>query len=577
LKNVTRPYGYKIPVDTKKSHGKIAHGFLTPPQDLIPQVQCIVPKRVLPIIFIPGIMGSNLRVNLARQSLLGLDNNIAWRPDNKSVTLAQHNDTRRERQLRLDFMNTEVDSYDPINNPTGDALETSDERNESVVYSSGYRGFGRLDGPLLQSDDPRINGARTKDQKARERGWGEVFFGSYQEILSTCESRINSAFSQGSIDIFLKKFVVEKSPSIWEADAGIPMEKLSEEAIREAVIGCWFPVHAMGYNWLKGNAISAIKIAARISDLISSYKSQGFNCEKVILVTHSMGGLVARGVIHPKIGGINEKVLGIVHGVMPAVGAGVAYKRMRCGVEGSGVAGGIAASVLGNNAAQVTAVLADAQGALELLPNRMYGQKWLELRQKEKVIQSWPEKCPYEEIYKVRGKWFSLFSEDLINPAEIDFRGFDFTVGLLNSAKNFHELIEDTYHPQSFAHYGADKERKACYKVVWHIASVAQIENPEFLSLVKDNFTGRLVLEESNSGEGDHARSFVEIEILEAADPGDQTVPVYSADAQLRSKKFKGIFRQSGYEHQASYSNSKVVAATLYSLFKIIQTMKWSA
>jgi hypothetical protein len=225
----------------------------------------------------------------------------------------------------------------------------------------------------------------------------------------------------------------------------------------------------------------------------------------------------------------------------------------------------------------VTAVLADAQGALELLPNRMYGQKWLELRQKEKVIQSWPEKCPYEEIYKVRGKWFSLFSEDLINPAEIDFRGFDFTVGLLNSAKNFHDLIESTYHPQSFAHYGADKERKACYKVVWHIASVAQIENPEFLSLVKDNFTGRLVLEESNSGEGDHARSFVEIEILEAADPGDQTVPVYSADAQLRSKKFKGIFRQSGYEHQASYSNSKVVAATLYSLFKIIQTMKWSA
>jgi hypothetical protein len=76
---------------------------------------------------------------------------------------------------------------------------------------------------------------------------------------------------------------------------------------------------------------------------------------------------------------------------------------------------------------------------------------------------------------------------------------------------------------------------------------------------------------------GDHARSFVEIQILEAADPGDQTVPVYSADAQLRSKKFKGIFRQSGYEHQASYSNSKVVAATLYSLFKIIQTMKWSA
>lgn len=63
--------------------------------------------------------------------------------------------------------------------------------------------------------------------------------------------------------------------------------------------------------------------------------------------------------------------------------------------------------------------------------------------------------------------------------------------------------------------------------------------------------------------------------MLDAAEPGDETVPLHSADAQLRSGKFKGIFRQVGYEHQASYSDSIVLASTIYALFKIISTMKW--
>jgi pimeloyl-ACP methyl ester carboxylesterase len=54
----------------------------------------------------------------------------------------------------------------------------------------------------------------------------------------------------------------------------------------------------MGYNWLRGNADSGIKTAKRISALMKRYQDQGFQCEKVILVTHSMGGLVARAVIH---------------------------------------------------------------------------------------------------------------------------------------------------------------------------------------------------------------------------------------------------------------------------------------
>lgn len=194
MTNSTTRAGYKLPVNPKRSQGTVAQGFVTPNQDRNPQVQCIPPKRVLPIVFIPGIMGSNLRVKTDRQKELKQSHNIAWRPDNSSVTASQYNDTSAERQMRLDPRNTEVDAYDPLNNMTGNARETADQRNETVRYSNGYGGYGRLDGPLLQSDMPGSNNRRTQDQKARERGWGEVYFGSYQYILTMCEGKLNAAF-----------------------------------------------------------------------------------------------------------------------------------------------------------------------------------------------------------------------------------------------------------------------------------------------------------------------------------------------------------------------------------------------
>lgn len=317
-------------------------------------------------------------------------------------------------------------------------------------------------------------------------------------------------------------------------------------------------------------------LAKRIEDLIEKYKIQGFQCEKVILVTHSMGGLVARAIIHPEIGKINEKILGIVHGVMPAVGAGAAYRRMRCGVEstGFGPTAKITAGILGNNAREVTAVLADAQGALELLPSRFYGNNWLEVRQGDKLIGSWPEKCPYEEIYKIPGKWYSLLIERWINPADIAGRGLANTARLLDGAKKFHEMISGTYHTQSYAHYCADIDRKAWYKVVWNVQNTVGMVGVGKYSIVNDDQKGTLRLADSSSGKG-FAQNLFDVTNLEASEPGDQTVPSYSADAQIRSEKFKGIFRQTGYEHQESYDNPKVIVSTIYCLFRIITEMRW--
>jgi len=95
------------------------------------------------------------------------------------------------------------------------------------------------------------------------------------------------------------------------------------------------------------------------------------------------------------------------------------------------------------------------------------------------------------------------------------------------------------------------------------------------LSIVEDDQKGELKLLDKTIAEKSPDKVF-DADMQAAAEPGDQTVPLHSGDAQLRSGKFKGIFRQSGYEHQASYDDKAVIDATLYSLLKIISTMRWS-
>jgi hypothetical protein len=67
----------------------------------------------------------------------------------------------------------------------------------------------------------------------------------------------------------------------------------------------------------------------------------------------------------------------------------------------------------------------------------------------------------------------------------------------------------------------------------------------------------------------------VQATILPASAPSDQTVPARSADHQLNSGMFKGIFRQTGYKHQSSYKDPSAIASTLYSIVRIAQSAVW--
>lgn len=113
--------------------------------------------------------------------------------------------------------------------------------------------------------------------------------------------------------------------------------------------------------------------------------------------------------------------------------------------------------------------------------------------------------------------------------------------------------------------------------MTWKVDADVVVEDFDNLMISKDDQKGNLLLKNPISrNRGKDPEIAFNAGLQGAADPGDQTVPVFSADAQLRSGKFKGIFRQTGYEHQGSYKDENVVASTIYSLLKIISSMKWS-
>ncbi|WP_213953818.1 hypothetical protein [Variovorax sp. dw_954] len=567
--------GYQLPTRPEAKQGRESEGFLTPTQEKRGQVMAVPPKRVIPIVFLPGIMGSNLRMSKERQETLKKKNNIAWRPERKAEAAALIGADLETRQLQLDPLSTEVDIYDPETNPTGDKEKSADQRHDNAKAT--FKLNVGIDTPLLMEDPPTAQPRKTKERKARERGWGEIYFGSYRELLEMCEERLNAIYSSGNLDPWWKDNLLGVSPVKWQANPQPALQPLTDDDLKKIAKDCWYPVHAMGYNWLQSNQDSGLKLASRIAALVERYnKEWGFECKKVILVTHSMGGLAARAVIHPEIGGLQGQILGVVHGVMPAIGAGAAYKRMRCGFEDSPVS--IVPKVLGNEGSEVTVVLGNAPGGLELLPSQAYGNEWLHIRCGSQPSIDLPKHGdPYEEIYKLRNEWYGLLREQWLNPANVRFAGVDRTHGYLDDAKTFHNRIANTYHPQSYAHYGADDAHRAWHHVVWQVDSRSTVPNVSALRIHFDGEMGEMGMkaEGASTRVGHRTTEIVPVKLVPASDPGDQTVPAHSADHQLRSGVFKGIFRQTGYEHQDSYKDAGALHSTLYSLVRIAQSMDW--
>lgn len=330
-----------------------------------------------------------------------------------------------------------------------------------------------------------------------------------------------------------------------------------------------FPVHAFGYNWTASSDNSGLHLKKYIEQTISNYRNGAHShdrrkrdCDKVILVTHSMGGLVARSacVLH----GAEDMVIGVVHGVQPAAGSPAAYWRMKAGFERPRggprkewwdwwrnplkmskyhLVGHISAVVLGTNGEEVTCLLGNSPGGLELLPTKEYRDNagnvaWLEYPTAKGKIRL-PVADPYEEIYLLKDVAYRMVDPDWLNPEQKKKLGgkkepWHLYTGYLHQAKSFHNRLNGkktfgSFHPETYQFYGTD------------------LESPDRVEFIRDNLSagvdcragaGQLFVNKGcfkayvNSWECSIRDSWHAVAIVTLQPPGgkgDGTVPVSSA------------------------------------------------
>ena len=431
-------------------------------------------RLIVPIIFIPGIMGSNLKV---KPSNTDSNTDKVWRLDNVFSLLGwalPHYGNAKARKSKLSPDKTAVDDRGKIIDAAASEVANikhyyntqlhligDDKSRQNEVRQLKRERRQKIDEAIKNTLENRLFGSR------QERGWGTVGFFTYGKILDKLQA---SLFDQsGSIPAKINK-LVNKSP-LFNLDDGAKTTLFLKDD--EDIKHCqqfYFPVHAMGYNWLESNEDSAMALKELVDvTLPRHYQKRGKFYGKVIIITHSMGGLVSR--CYTQALGGEDKVLGVIHGVQPATGAVAAYTRMKRGTNiNTGFFGKpkavITENVLGKDAAEMTAVCAQAPGPLQLLPTPEYGMEWLkikDLKGDEVAYPSLDHPDIYDDIYLAKDKWWCACEPHLINPFNRNYDKklmeddwYKYESIMIKKVKKFNSAIANQYHPNTYAFFGLE-------------------------------------------------------------------------------------------------------------------------
>ena len=349
-----------------------------------------------------------------------------------------------------------------------------------------------------------------------------------------------------------------------------------------------YPVYACGYNWAQSNEHSAERLKNRVLEITKFWTDRKFDCKQVILVTHSMGGLVGRACAKQ----IPDKIAGVVHGVMPALGAPLAYRRIACGTERSAPGAGKLArmqmegfsDIAGSTPDCTTPVMATACGALELLPNHLYPSPWLFASVKKSdgtVVDVSPlQPDNIYDLYRNYDAWFRVIDPKLADPAgkykaykDGVKRAIDRAVG---QAEKFHtKILGAYYHPNTYAYYGADGKKPSFGVFRWVTEEQHALTGPlntllpagkggeaayngDRYIFMPDVFKSPVYSIHFTPGEQDTS--------------GDGTVSQQSGDGPRG--KIRRIFRTTGFDHQGSYANEDMLKLTHHLICKIVQEAK---
>jgi len=340
------------------------------------------------------------------------------------------------------------------------------------------------------------------------------------------------------------------------------------------------PVHACGYNWLDDNSKAATRLANLVETLCKQYR-----CDQVALVTHSMGGLVARAC--HLLPGMRDRIAGIVHGVMPASGAAVAYRRCKVGMWDEDLK---AALVIGKDGPGVTAVFAQAPGALQLLPTPDYvphrkSEAWLRICDEQGRLVAYPGTDPYRDIYLRRDRWWGLVREEWLAPKDGQPIGWEDYKRNILLARDFHVDLHDSYHPNTYVFYGDDAEQHSFERVTWQMRPGTAPDGrprPDAIAASRLGFPdvrdeGRTPLHVGGQRQPrtfgkDTQTSYWELHCLMQDGAGDGTVPGSSGSAPLRRDRqgcIRQQFRLEGFKHEPAFKDEGARQVTLYALVKI--------
>ncbi|EMB3082760.1 hypothetical protein U8233_002759 [Providencia rettgeri] len=519
------------------------------------EAKCILPPtKAIPVIFIPGIMGTNLK-NKMDQPI--------WRADlmlgADTLSLVGLNGKKRRELLNVDT--TSVDDQGKI------------KPSAFTVYSD--------DGNLFPNRE--------------KRHWGEALYLSYGEFLDVFQTaliddwqrdikRMTNPELAKQIDKTMNiNGVLSKLQALNKKNDGSYETDFTEQELSHFK-HFLFPVHVFGYNWLVDNAISAAQLVDYIDEVINTYKYQhghGLAIEKVIIVTHSMGGLIARYA--SQVLGAKDKILGIIHGVIPDIGSPAAYRRMKTGAGKEGLPG----LVLGKNAEELMSVLAFAPAPLQLLPSPKYPSNWLKFEGGE----SYPKIDPFEEIYLRNDVWWRLYESDILDKEMIVIQNnWDSYEEIIdNKVRKFMSKLDDgQYHSNTYVFYGQKIESDN--HLSWNpVKYKRELSMPED-ALRRLPSVKNVRFEKQSDGKtyiiptGDVPHYYYKIdddhvyELVSSSGKGDGTVPIQSLNEIKKYPLLKGwlvtdVAHQDAYEVSGLNPEkySEAIKFTLQSIIKMVQ------
>ena len=482
----------------------------------------VTDQRVIPVLFIPGIMGSRLKQR-------GREKKV-WDPP-----------TGPEEAIGTLFKYLFKGTKTRVSELNPDRVEVA--RDMPAEHLSG--------------------GYHANAEVLKKRGWGSVWPAGYFRIMEDLEKMLTE-----------RKSAEERENDKILHDPNEYGHKKSSSAItlqeyKEKLLKYRFEVWGGGYNWLQSNDKSADDLSKYIDEIIASYPDDVINkAKKILVVTHSMGGLVARAICTK---GYAGKILGVVHTVMPATGAPATYKRMRAGFEGVG------RMIMGRNAADVTGIMGGAQGALELLPFASYddGKPWLffpkEIKEREPTPLALPAGGdPYSSIYQC-AEWYGLvpYYYEGFKPSSDDRQSpRDKFNKMIDQVRKFHQQIENSYHPLTLALWGEFTSMKSWGKVVWK--HLPYYQDPYYAPFLPSDEHGDD--QRGTVTQGDHMA-----DIQKEDCPGDGTVPHLSA--RHPGKKGTGHFvhdqnapryGSKSYEHSACFKEDNMCWSVKHSAARIV-------